>query len=141
MVTLLSLGTVHTDCKGICPAVPCTVSSCVRYSLINPEGQVVLRPKYLAISRTPLHWGAVVPSGPSCLSWERDSRKALSQKGPQSSSWCALAASCTVFTLPQLCGIAGEVTVLTVSRERKRAAPPTGGGTKRKPVAENKPPS
>jgi hypothetical protein len=30
MVTVLSLGTVHTDCVGICPTVPRTVSSCVR---------------------------------------------------------------------------------------------------------------
>jgi hypothetical protein len=35
MVTLLSLGTVHTDCKGISPAVPCTVSSCVQYLKIQ----------------------------------------------------------------------------------------------------------
>jgi hypothetical protein len=38
-------------------------------------------------------------------------------------------------------GIAGEVTVFTVSREGKRAAPPaTGGGTTRKPLRKISPP-
>ncbi len=76
----------------------------------------------------------------SCLLWERDLRKALSQKGPLSSSWCALAASCAVFTLSRRCGHCGRGYRSHGLEGGKPCGSPTGGGTTRKPLREISPP-
>jgi hypothetical protein len=65
--------------------------------------------------------------------WVRDSRKALSRRKGHGVVAGAPWPSPALYShwLGSV-GIAGEVTVFTVSREGKRAAPPPGGGTERK---------
>ncbi len=109
MVTLLSLGTVHTDCNGAAlrsPAQFLAVSGLFDKQLTR-AGSPLAKNTWQLVGLLSTG-GPKFPPGPSCFLWERNSRKALSQKGPRSSSWCALVASCAVFTLPRRCEHCGR---------------------------------
>ena len=66
--------------------------------IITQKGRKSSGQKYLANYRTPLHWGAEAPPRPLLsLVGKRLEKGPFKEKGPRSSSWCALAVSCAVF--------------------------------------------